>query len=95
MTLLLEYGGRDHLIEGVVFAFSGWCNVHVGGAYVLPLEAGLQQMRHLGLLKIINRHCELVKARPLTALSFTLKLSQLRIHVAPSSPRCRCATQNR
>lgn len=54
-TLLLDDGGCDHLIEGIVFAFAGWCNVHGGGANFLLLEAGLQQMRHLGLLKIINR----------------------------------------
>ena len=54
-TLLLDDGWSDHLVEGVVFAFFGRCNVHGGGANLLLLEAGLQQMRHLGLLRIINR----------------------------------------
>ncbi len=54
-TLLLDDGGSDHFIEGIVFAVAGWCNVHGGGANLLLLEAGLEQMRQLGLLKIINR----------------------------------------
>lgn len=54
-TLLLDDGGSDHLVEGIVFAFAGRCNVHGGGANVLLLEAGLEQMWHLCLLKIINR----------------------------------------
>lgn len=42
-------------MEGVVFAFSRRYNVHGVGANLLLLEAGLEQMRHLRLLKIINR----------------------------------------
>lgn len=56
--LLLDDGGSDHLVEGIVFAFAGRCDVHGGGADVLLLEAGLEQMRHLGLLRIIDRRCE-------------------------------------
>lgn len=53
--LLLDDGGSDHLIEGIVFAIARCYNVHGGGANLLLLEPGLEQMRHLGLLKIINR----------------------------------------
>lgn len=56
--LLLGDGGSDHLVEGVVFAFAGWCNVHGGGANILLLEASLQQVRHLCLLRIIDRQYE-------------------------------------
>lgn len=49
-TLLLNDGGSDHLFEGIVFAFAGRCNVHGGGADILFLEAGLEQMRNLRLL---------------------------------------------
>lgn len=56
--LLLDDGGSDHLVEGIVFAFAGRRDVHGGGADVLLLEAGLEQMRHLGLLRIIDRRCE-------------------------------------
>lgn len=55
LTLLLDDGGSDHLIEGIVFAITGWCNVHGGCANILLLEAGLEQMRHLGLLENINK----------------------------------------
>ena len=41
-TLLLDNGGSDHLIEGIVFAFTGRCNVHGGGADILLLEAGFE-----------------------------------------------------
>lgn len=54
-TLLLDDGGSDHLIEGIVFAIAGWCNVHGGSANILLLEAGLEQMRYLGLLENINK----------------------------------------
>lgn len=56
--LFFHNSGSDHLLEGVVFAFSGWFNVHGGGANLLLLEAGLEQMGHLGFLKIINRDRE-------------------------------------
>lgn len=49
--LLFDNGGSDHLVEGVVFALAGRCDVHGGGANLLLLEAGLEQMGHLGLLK--------------------------------------------
>lgn len=58
LFLLLDNGGSDHLVEGVVFAFARRCDVHGGGADVLLLEAGLEQMRHLGFLRIIDRRCE-------------------------------------
>lgn len=79
-TLLFEDGGSDHLFEGIVFAFTGWCNVHGGGANLLLLEAGLEQMRHLGLLKIINRKCWSVVGR-LTALSASLTRIVFIIHL--------------
>lgn len=50
LTLLLNDRWSDHLIERVVFAFTGWCNVHCGGADILLLEASLEQMRSLCLL---------------------------------------------
>lgn len=55
LTLLLDDGGSDHLIEGIVFAIAGWCNVHGGSANIPLLEAGLEQMRYLGLLENINK----------------------------------------
>lgn len=57
-TSLLGDGGSDHFVEGVVFAFAGWCNVHGGGANILLLEASLKQVRHLRLLRIIDRQYE-------------------------------------
>lgn len=51
---VLDDGRRDHLIEGVVFALGGRCNVHGGAADLVLLEAGLQQTGHLGLLQTIN-----------------------------------------
>lgn len=53
-TLFFYNSGSDHLAEGIVFAFTGWFNVHGGGANLLLLEACFDQMRHLGLLEIIN-----------------------------------------
>lgn len=79
-TLLFDDGGSDHLVEGIVFAFTGCCNVHGGGANLLLLEAGLEQMRHLGLLKIINRQRWSV-VRRLTALSAFLTRIVLIIHL--------------
>lgn len=75
--LLLGDGGSDHLVEGVVFAFAGWCNVHGGGANILLLEASLKQVRHLRLLRIIDRQHEAAFAPFISSagLSFTLELS--------------------
>ena len=50
-ALLFKNGGSDHLVKGVVFAFSWGYNVHGGGGNLLLLESGLEQMGHLGLLK--------------------------------------------
>lgn len=77
-TLLLDDGGSDHLVEGIVFAFAGWCNVHGGGANVLLLEAGLEQMRHLCLLKIINRRSRLVWGYQVPSNLFIINLENYR-----------------
>lgn len=81
-TLLLDDGGSDHLVEGIVFAFAGRCNVHGGGANVLLLEAGLEQMRHLCLLKIINRRSRLVWGYQVPSNLFIINLE---IIAAPNS----------
>lgn len=79
-TLLFENGGSDHLIEGIVFAFTGWNNVHGGGANLLLLEPGLEQVRHLGLLEIINRE-EWMSVRRLAAISASAELIQFIIRL--------------
>ena len=58
MSLLLENGWCNHFVEGIIFAISRGNDVHQGCADVLLLEASLDQMRHLGLLK--TGHCILL-----------------------------------
>lgn len=84
--LLFINGGSYHLIEGVVFAFAGWYDVHGGGADLVLLEAGLEEMGHLRLLRIIDRVDQRKLACGLVCLYswliLTLKLSQHVIQVS-------------
>lgn len=82
--LLLGDGGSDHLVEGVVFAFAGWCNVHGGGANILLLEASLKQVRHLRLLRIIDRQYEAACALYLFGwfIIYSGIITECRLHLA-------------
>jgi len=55
--LFFNNSGCDHLLKGVVFAFTGRTDVHQCGADLLRLESCFHQMGNLCLLKekIINK----------------------------------------
>lgn len=48
---VFEHRRSDHLVEVIVFALGWRDNIQQCGADLLSLEACLDQVRHLGLLK--------------------------------------------